>query len=319
MWTNRAVKGDNSSMGNTEVKRLHRVTPDELPVDNGSLPLPWRHVLLGDCLDVARPWLDASIDLIYLDPPFFTRRQHVGKSRHVPPENNHIPIKSAETHLSGKISFDDRWLDAHGGMDEYLDWLGQRVSAAKRLLKPNGTLLLHLDWHAVHYAKVLCDSIFGIDRFQNELIWYYQTGGASKGRFSRKHDSILMYSLSDKFYFDGKAVAIPRGKGAMKRAACPTGARIKLTDTHKNPDDVLIVPALNPMARERNGYPTQKPVALLELLIKALCPFDGTVADLFCGSGTTLLAAEKLGRKWIGCDSSPAAVTLAQKRLTNPD
>jgi DNA modification methylase len=185
------------------------------------------------------------------------------------------------------------------------------------LLTPRGVFLLHLDWHAVHYAKVLCDRIFGMGNFQNELIWYYQTGGASKGRFSRKHDSILFYSMGAEFYFDGKAVAIPRTEKAMKRAACPTGARIKLTDTHKNPDDVLVVPALNPMAKERNGYPTQKPVALLETLIKALCPPPphGVVADLFCGSGTTLVAAQKLGRMWVGGDCSEKAVEVARGRV----
>ena len=189
------------------------------------------------------------------------------------------------------------------------------MRAMRGLLKPQGVFLLHLDWHVVHYAKVLCDGIFGTERFQNELIWHYQTGGASKERFSRKHDSILLYSKDDHFYFDGKAIAIPRTPKAMKRARCPTGARIKATDTHKNPDDVLLVPALNPMARERNGYPTQKPVALLETLIKALCPRGGGVGDLFCGSGTTLVAAERLGRRWFGCDTNPAAVRLARERL----
>ena len=101
----------------------------------------------------------------------------------------------------------------------------------------------------------------------------------------------------------------------MKRAQCATGARIKATDTHKNPDDVFMVPALNPMARERNGYPTQKPVALLEMLIKALCPPEGVVGDFCCGSGTTLVAAERLGRKWIGGDVNKHAVAVARGRL----
>jgi DNA modification methylase len=214
------------------------------------------------------------------------------------------------------LSFADRW---QGGRHEYLEWLGLRIRAMKRLLAPTGVFLLHLDWHAVHYAKVLCDSIFGDDRFQNELVWYYQTGGASKGRFSRKHDTILLYSNGPTFYFDGNAIAIPRTPKAMKRARSGKGARIATTDTHKNPDDVLTVPALNPMAIERTGYPTQKPLALLELLIKALCPPPpgGGVADLFCGSGTSLVAAQRLGRKWIGADENPAAVTLARSRLAS--
>jgi len=264
---------------------------------------PWGQVFLGDCLSICSEWPAALADLVYLDPPFFTRRDHVGTAR------------SAD--LNGEsLTFADRW---QGGLHDYLMWLEQRVRVAVRLLKPSGAFLLHLDWHAVHYAKVMCDGVF-TERggaFQNELIWHYQTGGASKERFSRKHDTILFYSMSQRFYFDGKAVAIPRGKGAMKRARCPTGARIKLTDTHKNPDDVLLIPALNPMARERNGYPTQKPVALLEMLIKALCPAGGAVADLCCGSGTALVAAENLGRRWTGCDINPRAVELARRRLSD--
>ncbi len=210
------------------------------------------------------------------------------------------------------LRFEDRW---QGDLKTYLDWLEKRVRAVKPALKPQGVFLLHLDWHAVHYAKVMCDGIFGAERFQNELIWHYQTGGASRDRFSRKHDTILLYSMGEKFYFDGTAVAIPRTPKAMKRARSGRGARIAATDTHKNPDDVLMAPALNPMARERNGYPTQKPVALLEILIKALCPPGGTVADFFCGSGTTLVAAKNLGRNWVGGDVNEAAVKLARKRL----
>jgi DNA modification methylase len=101
----------------------------------------------------------------------------------------------------------------------------------------------------------------------------------------------------------------------MKRARCLTGARIKLTDTHKNPDDVLVVPALNPMAVERTGYPTQKPVALLEKLVLALCPAGGTVGDFFCGSGTALCAAARLNRDAVGCDANPAAIAIARGRL----
>jgi DNA modification methylase len=241
--------------------------------------------------DLPAKWLH----LIYLDPPFFTNRDHAGGARAV--EN---------------LRFQDRW---HGGLHEYLAWLEQRLRAVRRILRDDGAFLLHLDWHVVHYAKVLCDGIFGQERFQNELVWYYQTGGAGRDRFSRKHDTILLYSMGDRFYFDGEAVAIPRTPKAMKRARSGRGARIAATDTHKNPDDVLTIPALNPMAKERNGYPTQKPVALLETLIKALCPPAGIVGDFCCGSGTTLLAAQNLGRRWVGADISEHAVALARKRL----
>ncbi len=276
-------------MDNTETTQIAQLMPL-------STTPPWGTVFQADCLDIAAQLPPASFDLIYADPPFFTKRDHVGRE---------------------SLTFSDRWQGISSGRTEYLGWLEARIRAMKPLLKPTGVFLLHLDWHAVHYAKVLCDNIFGDDCFQNELIWHYQTGGASKGRFSRKHDTILLYSHGPTFYFDGPSIAIPRTPKAMKRAQCATGARIKATDTHKNPDDVLILPALNPMATERTGYPTQKPVELLTRLITALCPPspDGSIADLFCGSGTTLVAAKMLQRNFIGADQNPAAVKLARQRL----
>ena len=265
----------------------------------------WRdRIYTGDCQQVAAGLPQGTLDLIYVDPPYFTKKDFAGRLR----GSGEPDAKTNVEH----VGFGDRW---QGGRHEYLAWLEPRVLALRSLLSPNGVFLLHLDWHVVHYAKVLCDRVFGDECFQNELIWYYQTGGAGKGRFSRKHDSILLYSRGPKFYFDGKSIAIPRGAGAMKRAQCATGARIKATDTHKNPDDVLIVPALNPMAVERTGYPTQKLLALLERLIVALCPPEGVVGDFFCGSGTTLMAARKLGRHYVGCDVNAKAVAIAQGRL----
>ena len=199
--------------------------------------------------------------------------------------------------------------------DLYLTFLDRRLQVVRPLLSPTLAPCCYTLFYVVHYAKVICDEIFGYENFQNELIWYYQTGGASRGRFSRKHDTILMYSNGPGFYFDGKAIAIPRTPKAMKRARSGKGARILATDTHKNPDDVIVVPALNPMAIERTGYPTQKPVKLLEMLIQALVPEGGAVGDFFCGSGTTLVAAKNLGRRYVGCDENPAAVKLTKKRL----
>lgn len=263
-------------------------------------------VLVGDCLAVAGALPGGCLDLVYIDPPYFTNRDFAGKARGTDGGNG------TGGGGGGALAFSDRW---QGGRTAYLHWLEPRVRACHRVLKETGVFLLHLDWHVVHYAKVLCDGVFGDEALQNELIWYYQTGGASKGRFSRKHDTILLYAKGEKFYFDGRSVAIPRTAKAMKRARSGRGARILATDTHKNPDDVLTVPALNPMAIERNGYPTQKPLALLELLVTALCPGGGVVGDFFCGSGTTLVAAAKLGRGFVGGDVSAEAVEVARGRL----
>ena len=293
--------GNNSPMNTTE-KSISKAQNEPSPSPEGL----FGRIVLDDCLHAAASLPKSCLDLIYIDPPYFTKRNHTGRDRtSTTPDSPQSPSPSP-------LTFIDRW---QGGRHEYLDWLHARLTLLHPLLRPTGNLLLHLDWHAVHYAKVLCDQIFGDDHFQNELIWYYQTGGASKDRFSRKHDSILLYSKTDRFYFDGKSISIPRTAKSMRRARSGRGARIAADDTHKNPDDVLAVPALNPMAKERNGYPTQKPVELLERLITALTPPGGSVADFFCGSGTTLVAAQKLGRQWFGCDNSPRAIDLARKRL----
>lgn len=272
--------------------------PITAPTESYSMNTASDHVIVGDILRGCSEIAPGSVDLVYLDPPYYTQRDHS------------LPTR-LESPQKGKFSFTDKWQTK----EEYLDWLRKAAEAVLVTLKPEGVFLLHLDWHIVHYAKVMCDEIFGYENFQNELIWYYQTGGASKDRFSRKHDTILLYSRDKNFYFDGKSIAIPRTPKAMKRAACPTGARIKATDTHKNPDDVLLISALNPMATERTGYPTQKPLELLERLVVSLCPPGGLVADFCCGSGTTLVAAKKLGRRYFGCDISEDAAKLARERL----
>ncbi len=256
------------------------------------------NIILADIANGCELLGESQADLVYLDPPYYTQREHTLPSRQ-------------KSRKDDNFSFMDIW----ESREAYLAWLQESVTQVYRTLKPEGVFLLHLDWHMVHYAKVMCDKILGYDNFQNELIWYYQTGGASKDRFSRKHDTLLFYSRGQHPYYDGKAIAIPRTEKSLKRAACPKGARIKMTDTHKNPDDVLIVPALNPMARERTGYPTQKPLELLEKLIVALCPPGGMVADFCCGSGTTLVAAKKRGRHYFGCDVSQEAVKLATERV----
>ncbi len=265
-------------------------------------PPAWNTVHCADCAAFTQRLPAATFDFIYLDPPYFTSRRF-----------GIAPRQGAPADATG---FDDRW---PGGQMQYLAMLKHAAVESHRLLKADGVLLLHLDWRSVHYAKVMLDEVFGFDNFINEIIWYYQTGGASPLRFSRKHDTILLYARSGRHYFNGKAIAIPRTPKALHRARNPKGARISPADTHKNPDDVLLIPALNPMARERTGYPTQKPLALLETLITALCPPGGTVGDFFCGSGTTLMAAAKLKRPFLGCDQNHHAIAIARCRLqTSP-
>lgn len=254
-----------------------------------------RHRLIaGDNLAIMQALPAASFDLLYLDPPFFTSKEHY--------------LHNGER--DSVHSFTDTWDD---GLHEYLAWLEERLATMHRLLKPGGALFLHLDWHAVHYAKVILDRIFGYKHFQNEFIWYYSGGGASKERFARKHDNILYYTKDarkGKFYADRVREPYKWTRGQPRAdGSARDYARGKL------PDDVWEHHAPMPWAFESLGYPTQKPLALLERLLLATTDEGDVVGDFFCGSGTTGAAAEKLHRRWVMADCSRIAVCLTAERL----
>lgn len=229
----------------------------------------------ADWLEAARTLAPASIDLVYADPPFNTG--------------------------SAKAGTAGRYHDAFGGTDAYIDWLRERLLVTVPLLKPTGSILLHLDYRASHLARVLLDELLGADRFVNHLIWSYGLGGSSPRRFARKHDDILFYCVDPaRYHFEAPRIPATSRKmrGQLKKAT-----------------DVLDIPSINNMAAERTGYPTQKPLALLSLLIGACCPPGGTVLDPCCGSGTSLVAAVALGRHAVGIDRSVKATRLAMARL----
>jgi len=257
---------------------------------------PANLLMLGDNLEVLRTLPTESIDLIYIDPPFFSGRNY-----------NVIWGDTNEVR-----SFYDVW---EGGIDSYLVWLNARLWEMRRVLKKTGSIYVHCDWHASHYIKTEMDKIFGYDNFLNEIIWHYQTGGASKEHYSRKHDIILFYSKTTDKNFYPERVPDQRTEKALARAQNPKGARISVDNTEKLPLDVWDIQALNPVAVERLGYPTQKPELLLERIIKASSNEGDVVADFFCGGGTTLAVAQKLKRRFIGCDSSRVAISVTFDRL----
>ncbi len=243
-------------------------------------------VLKSDWLAFARTRPLASVDLCYVDPPFNTGVKKTATR----------PIRGTRT--SHPASYQDNWPT----IDAYLAWLRERLAATIPALKPSGNLLVHVDWRTSHRVRVLLDDLLGPDRFVNHLIWSYGLGGSSPRMFARKHDDILFYCVDPaRHYFDPPRIPATsrRMKGQTKKAT-----------------DVLDIPAINNMAAERTGYPTQKPLALLELLVAACSPPKGTVLDPCCGSGTTLVAAKRLGRIAIGCDTSAAAVRLTRTRLS---
>ncbi|NNF43478.1 MAG: site-specific DNA-methyltransferase, partial [Phycisphaerales bacterium] len=187
------------------------------------------------------------------------------------------PFNTGRVHAAEHASFPDRWT---GG--SYVAFLRATIEAVARVLRPHGAILLHCDWRTVHDARGLLDEQFGEAAFVNHLIWSYGLGGSSPRRFARKHDDILYYAAGPDYYFDPPLVPATsqRMKGQMKKAT-----------------DVLNIPAINNMAAERVGYPTQKPLALMDLLVRACAPPDGLVVDPCCGSGTTIVAALAAGRR----------------------
>jgi len=254
-------------------------------------------IYCGDCQKILRQHIpDNSIDLIYADPPFFTEKKYEviwGDGYEI-------------------RAYEDRW---KGGIQNYLAWMEPKLRECQRVLKQTGSMYLHCDYHANAHLRILMDKIFEEKNFQNEVIWWYHTGGASKVRFARSHDTLLFYTKGDKWTFNWEELKYSRTEKALKRARNPKGARISITDVYKVPEDVLEIQQMNPMAKERVGYPTQKPEALLEAIIKASSNPMDIILDPFCGCGTAIAVAHKLGRRWIGIDVSPTACKLMFKRM----
>jgi DNA modification methylase len=225
-------------------------------------------------------------------------------------------------------SFQDRW---SGGIEKYLDWLNERVKQMYRVLKNTGSIFLHCDWHAsAHIRVMILDKIF--DRnLVNEIIWCYSGPANVKNRLAQKHDTIFFYSKTDKYFFDGDRIRLPYSEETVARTgrgASKTGimANVKgdLSERHKNrlhedgkyPEDYWTdIPRLQGNSSERIGYPTQKPYALLERIIKMASNKGDVVLDPFCGGGTTVAAADKLNRNWIGIDQSVQAIKVTELRL----
>jgi site-specific DNA-methyltransferase (adenine-specific)/adenine-specific DNA-methyltransferase len=266
-------------------------------MEASSSGIPVGSVTCADNLAFMQTLPAACCDLIYVDPPFFSGRQQRRSNDHV---------------------VHDHWPD---GLQSYLEFLRPRFVEMHRLLKETATLYVHLDWHAVHHAKVLLDEIFGYENFLNEIIWSYRTGGRNERWFARKHDTILLYARrigQHKFH------VLRAGKFRTDGLNYDENGRpyknTKKGRLYFNPEgpamtDVWEIPFLSTVSLERNGYPTQKPDALLERIILASSDPGDLVADFFCGSGTTLAVAQRLGRAWIGSDIADQAVQLARRRL----
>lgn len=266
---------------------------------------------LGDNTDymksLIRQGYSGAFRLIYIDPPFFTRSKF----------NATVSVKDAsgKGHRIRHLVFDDRF---ERSLECYIENLSVRILLMKELLADDGLLWIHLDWHSSHYVKLILDELMGEKNFVNEIIWCYKSGGSGKKHFSRKHDTILVYSKTKKYYID-----IPEEK-SYNRGFKPynfKGVREYCDErgwyTLVNMKDVWNVDMVGRTSYERTGYATQKPLELMNRIIKAGSREGDLVGDFFCGSGSFLESAENLGRKWAGCDNEKLAVSMARKRLVH--
>lgn len=253
--------------------------------------------------------------LIYFDPPFFTGREHAQVER-----------TRGKSGVMRRLvpAFDDRW----ASLEEYLGALEQRLCVARELLEPRGCLVLHVDPKTSHYAKVLCDEIFGARSFASEIIWRYRRWPAKTRNFQRVHDVLLRYvkdpEAEPKFaqLYEPLAESTQKTWGkARQRAVVDAAGRRRRSSTTEEPSpgaplgDVWDISIVAPVARERTGYPTQKPEALLERLITTCTEPGDCVLDPYTGSGTTLAVSARLGRLAIGIDQNPEALAIARARL----
>ena len=256
-------------------------------------------IYCGDCLAKLKDIPDESIDLIYIDPPFSSNRDYVAF------------WKEQE-----KRHFEDRFENVRA----YVDYMKPRIEQLYRVLKSTGSFYYHCDWHASHYIKVFLDrdDLFGYRNFRNEIIWCYKLGGRPQKGWARKHDNILYYTKSDSFTFNTDPVRIPyesTGGYISSGRKIVKGKEYKVNPLGKVPEDWWFISALNREEKERLGYPTQKPGALLERIIRASSNKNDVVLDAFCGCGTTLAMAQREKRKWIGIDISPTSCRVIADRL----
>jgi site-specific DNA-methyltransferase (adenine-specific) len=262
---------------------------------------------LADNLQVLRDLPSASVDLIYIDPPFNTgRRQERRRVQTVQDDES-----GDRTGFQGKrYRTVDLGVSGYAdAFDDFMAFLIPRLEEAHRILKPKGSFFLHIDFREVHYCKVALDQIFGRECFQNEIIWAYDYGGRSKSKWSAKHDNILWYTRDPKrftFNFDEMDRIPYMAPGLVGKEKAARG---------KTPTDVWWHTIVSPNGKEKNGYSTQKPLGVLDRIIKVHSNPGDLVLDFFAGSGTTGESAARNGREFLLVDENPEATQVMAKRL----
>ena len=283
---------------------------------------------------LAQDYPKGIVDLIYIDPPFNSNKNYnmpfkdLIRSYHNSEKNTALKQAFADTWSNITLSeelermrhYDNleiyNFLHANrkiftASQSSYLTMMGSRLYYMRKVMKETASFYLHCDPTMSHYLKILCDIVFGGKNFQNEIVWYYGGGGASTQRWGRKHDVLLFYTKSERWTFNADAVRQPyKWQEGQSRA---DGSERDL-EKGKIADDVFIQHSLMPWAKERLGYPTQKPEKLLDRIIRASSQEGDLVADFFCGSGTAVVVAEKLKRRWLGVDINHLAISEVENR-----
>ncbi len=314
----------NPNLGNK--KKLNLIDKFESLSNNKGL------LIKGNNLEAMISLLDeykGKVDLIYIDPPYMTG----------------LDFKTKDGHFA----YSDKFT-----LSDYLQFIYERLYVMHLLLKETGSIYVHVDHRTNVYIRLIMDEIFGFENFRNEIIWHYQTyQGQTKDYFPRKHDYILFYAKSKLTKFNplkdgslGEAIDYTRWRKYLNENNEILGSNYPKNDTrflgylrrfkkehHRDPcdsdvlfridgrtvDSVWNIKAVDPKSYERNGYPTQKPEALLERIIKASSNEGDLVADFFCGSGTTLAVAQKLNRNWIGVDMGEESIKTTRDRMIKLD
>lgn len=281
-------------------------------------------IFWGDNLQVMSHLLKeyrGKIDLVYIDPPFDSKADYKKK----------IEIKGIGKAESDSTSFEEKQYGDIWSSDEYLQFMYERLILLRELLSDKGTIYLHCDWHKSHHLRMILDEIFSPDCFRNEIIWSYSTLGRPVDRFAQKHDSIFVYGKTNNTFFNVDDAKIPYSteyikshfkdideNGKQCRKKFDAGKwRTYYPDQGMIPNDVWDIPYENSMSLNRLNYPTQKPEALLERIIKSSTKIGDLVFDCFMGSGTTQSVAMKLGRRFIGADINLGSIQTTTKRLLN--
>ena len=273
----------------------------------------FNYFLEGDCIDKMEQIPKNSINLIYLDPPFFTEKKHTLKNKE----------------RTKEFSFDDTW----GSSEGYATFLYERIKLMHQLLTDDGSIFVHCDKSGEHIIRAVLDKVFGEKNFQSEIIWSYKRWSNSRKGLLPTHQNIYFYSKTKDFKFNPvftpysettniDQILQRRTRDTDNKSIYDTDKKgnILLGDKKKGVplNDVWDIPYLNPKAKERVGYPTQKPLLLLERIIELTTDENDVVLDPFCGSGTSCVAAKLLARKYIGIDKSSEAIELSKKRIENP-